>query len=384
VPIQSSVAVRKRGELIPVVIVGAGAVCAWIMLGSLVAGIALKHDFLNLYTGASLALEGRFGVLHDPAVQLARETEIAGETPWLVPFVRPAVYALALAPLALLPYRAAFMVWLAVQCLLLAGCLAWAWRRWGSDAFLWGVISVPAALGIAFGQDGPVMLAAACLGYELLARDRLQAAGAAWSLGLVKFHLWLLLPVVLAVKGEWKILRGFLGGAAALVAATLALGGREGAENYVRLLTNRGLERLSPTPENMLNLQAIAVNLSAAGPAFTLAGTAVVLLLAALALRRAPRWRMVAAAMTAGLLLVPHVYGYDATMLLLPVWLTMFNAARPWSRRMCMVSAAPLTPLATLLGKPFAALPAIVLVAWLGALALEGLKAGPRENSSPP
>jgi hypothetical protein len=45
----------------------------WIALGSLIAPDARKHDFLNLYTGASLALDGNFAHLHSPEVQLERE-----------------------------------------------------------------------------------------------------------------------------------------------------------------------------------------------------------------------------------------------------------------------------------------------------------------------
>jgi hypothetical protein len=349
-----------------------------------VGPVALQHDFLNIYTGASLALEGRFGVLHDPAVQLEYERRLAGDIRVVVPFVRPAAYAAALAPLALIPFRAAFVVWVVLQCLLLGACLAWACRRWGADALLWGMLSLPAALGIAHGQDGPAMLAVACAGYELSRRGRDGLAGAVWSLVLVKFHLWLFLPVALAARRRWGMLRGFACGGLALAGVSIALGGLRGAENYVRLITNNKLERLSPTPENMWNLQGIAANFRAGHAVFFAVAGAAVLLLAAAALRGAPLWRTVAAACTAGLLLVPHVYGYDATALLLPLWLTMSEASAHWTRAAAALFAAPLTPLATLLGKPFAAIPALLLLLWLAALALEGLRSGGPENSLPP
>jgi hypothetical protein len=50
----------------------------------------------------------------------------------------------------------------------------------------------------------------------------------------------------------------------------------------------------------------------------------VFILSAAIASVQAPLWRVFALASTASLLLVPHVYLYDATMLLLPVWCGMF------------------------------------------------------------
>src|ERR1700734_793026 len=76
----------------------------WVAMGSMIVPGARKHDFLNLYTGASLALDGNFAHLHSPAVQLARERQFVPSLPTLVPFVRPSFYALLLAPLALLPF----------------------------------------------------------------------------------------------------------------------------------------------------------------------------------------------------------------------------------------------------------------------------------------
>src|SRR5271168_3687871 len=82
----------------------------WVALGSLIAPGARKHDFLNLYTGASLALDGNFAHMHSPQVQFERERRFVPELKDLVPFVRPPFYALILAPLALLPFGAAFWV----------------------------------------------------------------------------------------------------------------------------------------------------------------------------------------------------------------------------------------------------------------------------------
>src|SRR5580700_3225127 len=83
----------------------------WIALGSKIWPSSSKHDFLNLYTGGRLALEGRLHALHDPDVQLEYERRLVPDLPQLVPFVRPVFYAIALAPMAAMPYRAAYMVW---------------------------------------------------------------------------------------------------------------------------------------------------------------------------------------------------------------------------------------------------------------------------------
>ena len=103
----------------------------WLLMGVRSIDIGRKHDFLNIYTGASLALEGRFALLHDHDTQLARERQLVPETQQLIPFVRPAFYALMIAPLALLPYHTAFWVWMALQVSLAAICIWWGCRRFG-------------------------------------------------------------------------------------------------------------------------------------------------------------------------------------------------------------------------------------------------------------
>src|SRR5258708_11486778 len=124
----------------------------WIALGAMIVPGARKHDFLNLYTGASLALDGNFAHMHSPDVQLARERQYVPALDALVPFVRPPFYALILAPLALIPFGPAFWVWLGVQTTPLIGCWGWAFRRRGRDALVLGALCLPTALRIAHSQ----------------------------------------------------------------------------------------------------------------------------------------------------------------------------------------------------------------------------------------
>src|ERR1035437_4282479 len=124
----------------------------WISMGSLITPGAKKHDFLNLYTGASLALDGKFASIHDAGFQV-REKQFVPSTDALVPFVRPLFYALLLAPLALIPFSAAFWVWIALETALLLACWAWGFRRFGANALVFAAFSLPGPLGIASGQD---------------------------------------------------------------------------------------------------------------------------------------------------------------------------------------------------------------------------------------
>ena len=135
------------------------AFCAfWTLLGSILVPGARLHDFLNLYTGASLARDGVFAGMHVPEVQLQREQDYAPRLPELVPFVRLPFYALLLTPLAWLPFGIAFWAWLGLQAAVLAGTWVWAFRRWGADALIFGSMYLPTALGIAHGQDCVLIL----------------------------------------------------------------------------------------------------------------------------------------------------------------------------------------------------------------------------------
>src|ERR1700680_3099550 len=88
------------------------AIALWTALGSLMLAPAQRADFLNLYTGASLALSGHFGDLYDYSIQSAVSRAQVPDVTLVFPFVRPPFYALALSPLALLPFRDAFAVWI--------------------------------------------------------------------------------------------------------------------------------------------------------------------------------------------------------------------------------------------------------------------------------
>ena len=335
-----------------VTVVGLSAM--WIALGSRILPSARSHDFLNMYTGAALAREGRFADLHDPEVQLARERQIFPQLNALVPFVRPGFYAAFLLPLAGLPYGAAFAVWIAAQSALLLACWAWTWRRFGPDALVYAALFLPCPLGIASGQDCVMMLALFILVFELAERSRWFAAGAALALMLMKFHLILLWPVALLVQRRWRMLAGFCATALALLGICAALGGIGSLRMYAALLENKNLDHLSPSPELMISVQGLLANLGIESrwASALLAGAAIAIFL--WSIRAAPLWRLFALTAVASLWIVPHVYGYDASLLLLPIMLTIFHSANPASKIAAALLSTPLPFGFALAGRPWA------------------------------
>lgn len=338
------------------------------MLGSILVPGARLHDFLNLYAGASLARDGVFAAMHVPEVQLQREQEYAPQLPELVPFVRPPFYALLLTPLAWLPFGAAFWAWVGVQAGVLAGTWVWAFRRWGADALIFGSMYLPTALGIAHGQDCVLVLLIVLGVFALANRGSDFQSGMILGAGLVKFHLFLLWPLALLMQRRWRMLAGASVAVVAEVLVSLALAGPSGLAKYVALLRLTDLRHLSPSPELMINVRGLALNLRIDNITVTGLLTAAAVILTAGACWRAPLWRAVAAASAGSLLVAPHVYGYDAGLLLASLWLAMFESCARWPRIMAATLLTPIPFLLGLAGSPWAAATPLALLTFLASL----------------
>jgi hypothetical protein len=286
-------------------------------------------------------------------------------------------------PLSFLPYGTAFVVWIAAQSLLLLACWAWIWRRFGPDALVFAALFLPCPLGIASGQDCVMMLALFILAYELAERSRWFAAGAALALMLMKFHLILLWPVALLLQRRWRMLAGFCATALALLAICVALGGIGSLRLYAALLQNKSLDHLSPSPELMISFQGLLTNLGIETPwaSALLVGAAVVVFL--WSVRAAPMWRLFALTAVASLWIVPHVYGYDASLLLLPILLAIFRSAAPASRIAATLMSTPIPFGFALAGRPWAIVSSASVAIFLLLLASERNALGLKDRARP-
>jgi hypothetical protein len=328
----------------------------------------MRQDFLNLYTGARLALEGRWGELHDQNVQMQVERALAPGRTELVPFVRPHLYAALLAPMALLPLAPAFWIWTALQALLYLLCGWAAWRRFGAEGLALWAIFPALPLNLVLGQDGCLFLAVALAGWLLAEKDRPALAGAVWSLGLFKFHLLAGLVIGLAAGRRWRILGGFAVGAFAFAAASSVLAGPAGLRAYLALLTDKTLAGLSPGRAQMTCWEGLTANL-AGGAWLAAAAVALCLVLAVLCAWRAPLWRVVAAGLPLGLYMAPHVYLYDLSSMLLCLLLASEKGRPPVLRSAAFLLAGPYAFGMLLLDPPWAVVRAFLIPIFLAVLA---------------
>jgi hypothetical protein len=325
----------------------------WLALGSRIAPQAKQHDFLNLYSGGTLALYGPLQQIYVPEVQLETERRFVPKLPMLVPFVRPAFYALALAALAAIPFQWAFGVWLGLQIAVYLFVLAWAKSRWGPEALLYGSMFLPATLGIASGQDCVFMLAIVAGMIALHDRGQETAAGAVLGLGLIKFHLFVVWPLVLLAQKRWRMLAGGAVLALSEIIFSWLVVGSSGLADYIALLRNRNIGRLSPSRELMINVHALTLNIGEDSIYLRILLILSVIALALLISWRAPFRNAAIAASVASLLVSPHVYGYDAALLLPSLCLVLFETRLKLPRLLALFLCSPLPYLLNLAGFPW-------------------------------
>lgn len=330
---------------------------------------ARQHDFLSFYTGATLVAEGRVDRLYDIKDQKRVEQSLVPGLVYIAPYIRPPFYALLLSPMARLPLSEAFIVWVAAQIAALLLIWRWAWRRFGPDSLVFCSLFLPAAYGIAHGQDCVFILSAMLGAWLALERTRDVLAGGLAAVALIKFHLLLLLFPAMLLRRKWRMAAGYTAIALIEAVVSLLLAGVDGLRQYFGVLTAKDLDTLSPSPERMLNVNAILVNLGLDSTWTRAALIAAVILATGFAAARARRdriWFWTAA--LGSILIAPHAYEYDAAMLLPPILMCIFGGSGKSIRIAAATAALPLPYLCTLAGPPWAAAPSITLAAWFAML----------------
>jgi alpha-1,2-mannosyltransferase len=214
-------------------------------------GRPLGTDFASFYAAGALVRDGLAAQAYDQAAHFAREQAIFGAATPYYAFQYPAVFLLAGASLAFLPYLPALLLWQAgtlVLCVLAIYAIismpSWPGLSRPSTSFartgkqdvdardkrghdeervdrLWLLLALafPAVfINLGHGQNG--FLTAALFGGALALLDRRPiVAGILIGLMIYKPQFGLMIPLVLIATGRWRVITS----AAATVLALLAL-----------------------------------------------------------------------------------------------------------------------------------------------------------------
>jgi Glycosyltransferase family 87 len=286
--------------------------------GLSISGNALwGRDFVNVYSAGSLVLEGRLGILYDVEAYRAFQSGLFEGALRHHNYSYPPVTLLYAWLFALLPYPAAWLIWLTGT----GALFVQAARPYLRDAGIagWAAILAPASIvNIWTGHYGFLIGALWLFAWRLLPR-RPATAGILIGLMLVKPHLAVLAPLVLLWRRQWT---AFAAAAATVVALVLASALLFGLDLWVTYLGETALlqaamvddvgaffMRMMPTLTPALALLGVPVWAAAAAQALAAIAALTILL------RHLPRDSGEAglATATATFLILPYAFAYDMT-----------------------------------------------------------------------
>jgi len=207
-------------------------------------------DFSAFYAGGKLA--GTPQTYSPDAVFAVQDRAMGCHMQNLI-FIKPPFYAVLMWPLAQLPFMTALVIW-RVLGLAAMGVFLWLWPGDKLASTAGCVWFLPVATSFNMGQDAAFVLAAAMGACLLLRAGRPFLAGVLFGLCAIKFHLFLLLPLLIFHRRLWRAALGGLSVVAIFLAISFAAYGPGWPRLYGAALND---PRLNPYPWNMVNLNGL-------------------------------------------------------------------------------------------------------------------------------
>jgi Glycosyltransferase family 87 len=200
------------------------------------------QDFSIFYTGSKIVLSGLSSHLYDLSVQAHYQTAAYQSQP--LPFDHPAYELLLFLPFAALSFDGAYWSWTVINVgvvLLAAQLLSAHLPKFPRPAALWAfaaaMASFPLIWALCQGQDSILLLLLFVLVYLNLKAGRDPIAGFVLAAGLFKFTLVVPFLVPFLLRGRWRFLAGFLAGSALAVGISVSITGITGSHQYIQLLS---------------------------------------------------------------------------------------------------------------------------------------------------
>jgi Glycosyltransferase family 87 len=329
----------------PIVVAAVVATAVAILLFPLANQQRLRStDFVNLYVGASIVAHGDGTTLYDRSVQGPLLQSLSG-LPLTEYFLRPPFEAAIIAPLALLRFRTAYVIWTALNAALVA-LLCWLFAssipavRDRPIIGMSGFFFFPVLVSLVLGQDSIILLVIITAAYSFLRGQRQLISGLVLSLAAVKFQYLLIMTALLLLARKRRLVVGVLCGATVLLAISALVVGPRGLIGYVVFLrdftAHAGYGSLHL--ELMVSLRGFLAGIGSKSPGLFIFGeTALAAIAVACTQNRRDESLQFAAVVTASLLLSPYAHFADATVLLLPA-LIVVNRATKSPRRTVLLA----------------------------------------------
>jgi hypothetical protein len=288
-------------------------------------------DFFSYYAISLLLLKRGPAAVYDLGAQKQFQDLVTAQWPGqfiLLPHLLPPWVTLLFYPLALLPFRAAYVVWGVTILVLVGAAIALLVRAAGLRgraailAAAGAASSLPVLVLLVQGQsDAPMLLGLAATALFWV-RGRQVGAGAAAALSLFKPQLMILVPLLFLVRRSWRALAAFLAVCALLGVVSLATFGLQACLAWVGILAPwafGGHAGYAVDAQSQYSLRGLLLplllpaSLQLAVLAAGLLALSVVLLRA----RADPRLE-VALAIAGSIALSPYQHAHDLTLMLAP------------------------------------------------------------------
>ena len=306
---------------------------------------ALLHghaDFRQLYAAGYMVRTGYAAELYDAGAQQQFQDVLVGNDEPALPFIRPAYQALLFVPFSLLPYRTAYLAFLAVNLVLLAMAfwilrpnmrnLSRVWRGFPVLLFL---VFYPIALALMQGQDSILLLLLLSAALVALEQGEERRAGILVGMGLFKLQIVIPIALLFLLWQRWRFFAGFALSACLLSVISLWVVGFAQTAAYARSLllvgTNMAAAHQFPLRISiMANLRGLIFGLfgtrlpSVWIQALTIVVSIFVLLWAALAVpgkQKTPDALVLV--ITVSLLVSYYLFIHDLSVLLIPIVITL-------------------------------------------------------------
>jgi hypothetical protein len=327
------------------------------------ARIGLEHGWSHLY---SLTLQRQLFEQVRPGV-------VFNDGQW---YISPPPLAWLAMPLSALGPAPAFYLWFALSVLALVAAWWLAAPGSGWKRFLWLLAALawyPVLYGLSLGQPILFVLLAVAGCWKLAEAGKPYLAGVVLAASTLKPQLALVLPVVLLLAGQWRIVAGFALPAAILAGLSLAMLGGDGLAEY------RGLLALEAQDVNN-RFFTLAVLLGPGWLTSVAQGAVIVVGLAAAYLNRhAGLGRLIALGLVTTVLSASYLHLQDFTILVVAAWLFWRDAPPAWQRWWLLLIAVALE-----VAWPLTPAPALVAITvWWVMLCIPAIERKPKPVAAP-
>ncbi len=203
-----------------------------VLLAFLPTALSGHADFRQLYTAGYMVRTGHSSELYNYESQWHFQNAVVSVEQGALPFIRPAYQALLFVPLSLLNYRAAYLMFLGINFVVLGltvhvlrSKLAEIARCWRWLPALLFPAFLPVCVALIQGQDSVILLALLASAFVYLDDGKDLPAGLLVGLGAFKPQIVGPIALLFLVWRRWRFLSGFaMSTGAALVVSLMVIG----------------------------------------------------------------------------------------------------------------------------------------------------------------